>query len=124
MESSIIDIVKLVSIVIVFQMHASFHICNNLDSTMLPDQVSFHWIGTLLQHLQRDGVLTHTFHVPQGECTITLQDVSIILGLPIDGVAVSDSTCLDWRKVCATLLRVVLEDRDISGQRLRLSQLT
>ena len=67
---------------------------------------------------------THTFHVPQGECTITLQDVSIILGLPIDGVAVSDNTCLDWREVCASLLGVVPGDKNISGQRLRLTWLT
>ncbi|QHO21069.1 uncharacterized protein DS421_11g343430 [Arachis hypogaea] len=32
---------------------------------------------------------THTFHVPFGECTITLQDVAYQLGLPIDGEAVS-----------------------------------
>ncbi|RVW71030.1 Serine/threonine-protein phosphatase 7 long form-like [Vitis vinifera] len=39
------------------------------------------------------------------------------------GVArlVTDTTCLDWREVCATLLRVVPGDRDISGQRLRLT---
>ncbi|RVW45715.1 Serine/threonine-protein phosphatase 7 long form-like [Vitis vinifera] len=58
-----------------------------------------------------------------GECTITLHDVSIILSLPIDGVAVSGSTCLDWREVCATLLGVVLEERDIFGQRLHLTWL-
>ncbi|RYQ90209.1 hypothetical protein Ahy_B09g096439 isoform M [Arachis hypogaea] len=28
---------------------------------------------------------THTFHMPFGECTITLQDVAYHLGLPIDG---------------------------------------
>ncbi|RYR05240.1 hypothetical protein Ahy_B06g085114 [Arachis hypogaea] len=28
---------------------------------------------------------THTFHMPFGECTITLQDVAYQLGLPIDG---------------------------------------
>ncbi|RYR12527.1 hypothetical protein Ahy_B04g070040 isoform F [Arachis hypogaea] len=32
---------------------------------------------------------THTFHMPFGECTITLQDVAYQLGLPIDGEAVS-----------------------------------
>ncbi|RYR50094.1 hypothetical protein Ahy_A07g036660 isoform A [Arachis hypogaea] len=32
---------------------------------------------------------THTFHMPFGECTITLQDVAYQLGLPIDGAAVS-----------------------------------
>ena len=32
-------------------------------------------------------------------------------------------TCLDWREVCATLLGVVLEERDIFGQRLHLTWL-
>ncbi|KAL6316441.1 hypothetical protein AAG906_018144 [Vitis piasezkii] len=50
-------------------------------------------------------------------------DVSIILGLLIDGVVVNGSTCLDWREVCATLLGVVPEDRDIFGQRLHLTWL-
>ena len=31
---------------------------------------------------------THTFHLPCGELTVTLQDVAMILGLPIDGTAV------------------------------------
>ncbi|RYR32109.1 hypothetical protein Ahy_B01g057104 isoform A [Arachis hypogaea] len=34
---------------------------------------------------------THTFHMPFGECTITLQDVAYQLGLPVDGQAVSGS---------------------------------
>ncbi|RYQ91096.1 hypothetical protein Ahy_B09g096956 isoform B [Arachis hypogaea] len=32
---------------------------------------------------------THIFHMPFGECTVTLQDVVFQLGLPIDGRAVS-----------------------------------
>nr|XP_017245626.1 PREDICTED: serine/threonine-protein phosphatase 7 long form homolog [Daucus carota subsp. sativus] len=28
---------------------------------------------------------THSFHLPIGECTITLQDVGVLIGLPIDG---------------------------------------
>jgi hypothetical protein len=28
---------------------------------------------------------THTFHLPSGEITVTLQDIAMILGLPIDG---------------------------------------
>ncbi|XP_072076888.1 protein MAIN-LIKE 1-like [Arachis hypogaea] len=32
---------------------------------------------------------THTFHMPFGECTITLQDVAYQLGLPVDSQAVS-----------------------------------
>ncbi|RYQ88498.1 hypothetical protein Ahy_B09g095655 isoform G [Arachis hypogaea] len=32
---------------------------------------------------------SHTFHMPFGECTVTLQDVAYQFGLPIDGHAVS-----------------------------------
>ena len=65
---------------------------------------------------------SHTFHVPQGECTITLQDVSKILDLPINGVAVSGSTCLDWR-VMLYIIRSSTWRYNISRQRLCLSWL-
>jgi hypothetical protein len=31
---------------------------------------------------------THTFHLPSGKIMVTLQDVTMILGLPIDGTPV------------------------------------
>ncbi|RYR21580.1 hypothetical protein Ahy_B03g066887 isoform E [Arachis hypogaea] len=34
----------------------------------------------------------HTFHLPYGECTITLEDVAMILGLRTDGLPVTGST--------------------------------
>lgn len=47
---------------------------------------------------------THSFHLPTGEMTITLQDVSMILGLPIDGEPVCISTDSDgWREKMAAL---------------------
>ena len=35
---------------------------------------------------------THTFHLPTGECTITLEDVSMLLGLRINGKVVNGPT--------------------------------
>ncbi|XP_020972880.1 protein MAIN-LIKE 1-like [Arachis ipaensis] len=40
---------------------------------------------------------THTFHLPWGECTITLEDVAMQLGLPVDGQPVSGTLRL-WSK--------------------------
>ena len=49
---------------------------------------------------------THTFHVPVKEMTITLQDVAIILGLRIDGPAVTWTCVFDIAKLCEELLSV------------------
>ncbi|CAI0617447.1 unnamed protein product [Linum tenue] len=35
---------------------------------------------------------THTFHLPEGEMTITLKDVAILTGLPITGDAIIESS--------------------------------
>ena len=41
---------------------------------------------------------THTFHLPAGEMTFTLQDVAMLFGLHIDGRAVTGSICPNgWR---------------------------
>jgi Plant mobile domain len=42
---------------------------------------------------------THTFHLPCGEMAPTLQDVSFLLGLPIDGDAVGPRVVpATWRE--------------------------
>ena len=49
---------------------------------------------------------THTFHVPVGEMTITLQDVAIILSLRIDGPTVTGTCVFDVAELCGELLGV------------------
>ncbi|KAK5826294.1 hypothetical protein PVK06_021211 [Gossypium arboreum] len=54
---------------------------------------------------------THTFHLPCGECTITLEDVQLQLGLQVDGYAVTGSTqSADWGPICYELLGAILEN--------------
>ncbi|QHN80621.1 uncharacterized protein DS421_20g679780 [Arachis hypogaea] len=47
------------------------------------------WLDELLVSVfvERWHPETHTFHMPFGECTVTLQDVAFQLGLPVDGWA-------------------------------------
>ena len=50
---------------------------------------------------------THMFHLPHGEMSITLQDVEVIYGLPIEGeVLVGLTTMVDrnWSQLCMELL--------------------
>ncbi|XP_027927469.1 protein MAIN-LIKE 1-like [Vigna unguiculata] len=42
--------------------------------------------------LERWRTETHTFHFPHGETTVTLEDVAVLLGLPIDGDVVTGPT--------------------------------
>ncbi|KAG8493325.1 hypothetical protein CXB51_010703 [Gossypium anomalum] len=48
---------------------------------------------------------TYTFHLPCGECTITLEDVQLQLRLPVDGSALTGSVqSTDWGAICYDLL--------------------
>lgn len=46
----------------------------------------------------------YTFHLPIGEATVTLQYVALLIGLRIDGRAITGPPCHDWRATCSELL--------------------
>ncbi|XP_052878959.1 protein MAINTENANCE OF MERISTEMS-like [Gossypium arboreum] len=65
---------------------------------------------------------THTFHLPCGECTITLEDVHLQLGLPVDGDAITGSVhSTDWGAICYELLGVIPDN--INGGRIEMGWL-
>ncbi|KAL5186806.1 Serine/threonine-protein phosphatase 7 long form [Glycine soja] len=67
---------------------------------------------------------THTFHLKCGETTITLQDVSVLLGISVDGRPLTGNTNIDWFELCHELLGVMPDDDAIDGNSLLLSWLT
>ena len=80
--------------------------------------LDWHLITAFVERLRPE---THTFHLPQGECTITLQDIVVLVSLPNDGDAIIGHTPMDWRHICHDLLGVTPGDRDIDGQQLHLN---
>ena len=67
---------------------------------------------------------THTFHFPHGETTVTLEDVAVLLGLPIDGDVVTGPTTVD--DIFATFhehLGVIPPPTVIRGDSIRVSWL-
>ncbi|KAK5846825.1 protein MAINTENANCE OF MERISTEMS-like [Gossypium arboreum] len=65
---------------------------------------------------------THTFHLPCRKCTITLEDVQLQLGLPIDEYAVIGSAqSADWGAVCYELLGAISDN--INGGRIEMGWL-
>lgn len=66
---------------------------------------------------------THTFHLPVGECTITLQDVAMLLGLPVDGKAVTTSTQRNWTQLCVDLLGKPIPEEALVGKQIKFTWL-
>ncbi|XP_019430582.1 PREDICTED: serine/threonine-protein phosphatase 7 long form homolog [Lupinus angustifolius] len=83
-------------------------------------EINNHLITALVERWRPE---THTFHLPVGECTVTLEDVAYQLGLPINGAPVTGVTSANWEMICLNLLGAIPTDKQIMGQRIQMSWL-
>ncbi|XP_019442354.1 PREDICTED: serine/threonine-protein phosphatase 7 long form homolog [Lupinus angustifolius] len=83
-------------------------------------EINNHLITALVEKWRPE---THTFHLPVGECTVTLEDVTYQLGLPINGAPVTGIASGNWEMICHNLLGAIPTDKQIMGQRIQMSWL-
>ncbi|XP_039123349.1 protein MAIN-LIKE 2-like [Dioscorea cayenensis subsp. rotundata] len=77
-------------------------------------------VSALVERWQTE---THTFHLTCGETTITLEDVALLLSLPINGHKVIQQTSSLGSDVCAELLGVVPPTEQRKAQNITLTWL-
>ncbi|KAL4333527.1 hypothetical protein GQ457_07G014950 [Hibiscus cannabinus] len=66
---------------------------------------------------------THTFHFPFGECTITLEDVVVQLGVPINGRVLVGHNKYNVYQLCMEYLGKIPPNSCVDGLRVRISWL-
>ncbi|KAH7849252.1 hypothetical protein Vadar_015269 [Vaccinium darrowii] len=82
--------------------------------------------GLITALVERWRPKTHSFHLRPGEMTVTLQDVEVILGLPVEGEAVTGSTDLkDIDQLCTRLLGKApsKNNNELQGQKVTMKWL-
>ena len=110
-DNRVIDIIKLVGLEGLFRAPS-----REIDHCL---------ISALVERWQSE---THTFHLPHGEMSTTLEDVEVILGLPIDGEVLVRLTVVedgDLRQLCVELLGfgVPANNKTLVRQRILISHL-
>ncbi|KAL0390488.1 UNVERIFIED_CONTAM: protein MAINTENANCE OF MERISTEMS [Sesamum calycinum] len=88
--------------------------------TVRKNQYDCHLITALVERWRSK---THSFHFCIGEATITLQDVQVIWGLPIDGEPVSgtdlERTSVQWQEYCMQYIGFTPEEGALKGSWLQ-----
>ncbi|KAK4410413.1 Serine/threonine-protein phosphatase 7 long form [Sesamum angolense] len=83
-------------------------------------QYDCHLITALVERWRSE---THSFYFRVGEATITLQDVQVIWGLPIDGEPVLgtdlERTSVQWQEYCMQYIGFAPEEGALKGSRLQ-----
>ena len=84
--------------------------------------------GLISALVERWQLKTYTFHLSHGEMSITIEDVEVILGLPIDGEVLVRPTAVedgDLRQLCVELLGfgVPTNNKTLVRQRILISHL-
>ncbi|KAD2805572.1 hypothetical protein E3N88_38949 [Mikania micrantha] len=81
--------------------------------------------GLLQALIERWRPETHTFHLPIGEVTVTLEDINVLWGLPIEGEVVSGceqpSSLADRIVRCHTLIGLTPNENDLKGNAIKLT---
>ncbi|XP_027916780.1 protein MAIN-LIKE 1-like isoform X2 [Vigna unguiculata] len=100
---------------------------------MLIDQAGFGHVlkvdNMKINHLmvttlcERWRIETHTFHMPLGETTVTLEDVSLQLGVPIDDEPLTSGSSGNLLKLCQELLGDIPPENMFTGNQIKLSWL-
>ncbi|XP_058192020.1 serine/threonine-protein phosphatase 7 long form homolog [Rhododendron vialii] len=81
-------------------------------------------LGLMTALLERWQPETHSFHLRTGEWSVTLQDVEVLLGLPVDGEPIIGTTNEDWGPLCQRLLGIEPVNKvDRKGGKVKMSWL-
>ncbi|KAH1212725.1 Serine/threonine-protein phosphatase 7 long form [Glycine max] len=100
----------LLPVAIVFDMASSSSFSSSFDVSGLYTTIKLCRIkingGIINAFVERWRPETYTFHLTCGEATITLQDVSVLLGLPMDDNPLIGNTNIDGTDMCEQYLGV------------------
>ncbi|XP_058788007.1 protein MAIN-LIKE 1-like [Vicia villosa] len=90
-------------------------------STIAESSIDHKFVLALLERWRPE---THTFHLPTGECTITLEDVHMLLGLLVDGKAINGCV-MQANSLCFQAIGIGLIEGQVGarGQGINLKRL-